>query len=67
MPTYDWKCPEEHVWDVTVPMAERDEPQKCPKCHQTGTRILAAVALPWTPAASEAGRPLLKQRQSEGN
>ena len=67
MPTYDWHCPEGHIWEVTVPMRERDRPQTCPDCDKPGTRLLSAVALPWTPSASESGRPLLKQRQSEGN
>jgi putative FmdB family regulatory protein len=47
MPTYEWDCVGCRVtWDVVTRIAERDEPQRCPKCQALGTRnpvVLCAI------------------------
>ncbi len=42
MPTYEFTCPNEPcftpVFDLRLPMADRNEPQRCPECGGAATR-----------------------------
>lgn len=42
MPTYEWKCETHGNWDVSVRIAERDDPQPCPTCGTHGVKQLSA-------------------------
>ena len=38
MPTYEFKCKCEYVFDKLIPMSKRNEIQICPECGQEATR-----------------------------
>lgn len=38
MPTYSYKCKNNHVWELNRTINKRDNPCKCPKCKKTGKR-----------------------------
>lgn len=39
MPLYEFKCEDGHMWEINVPIAERDNPQQCEDCGGYGTRL----------------------------
>ncbi len=44
MPTYEYRCPRGHAFDVFLPIKQADAPQKCPTCKRRGRRQFSAGA-----------------------
>ena len=44
-PVYEYLCPNEHVHEALVPLADRKHVRTCPICHMDATKIMSACAL----------------------
>lgn len=44
MPTYDYKCPEGHVFEKTFPRISNQRFAKCPKCGKRAERQISGGA-----------------------
>jgi putative FmdB family regulatory protein len=50
MPTYTYRCIENHRWESARPIAERRDPITCPVCGKSGALIITkAPHLMWYP------------------
>jgi putative FmdB family regulatory protein len=45
MPVYEFKCEEEHRWEIGVPIEDRDLEVLCPSCEGKGTRLFSAPGI----------------------
>lgn len=43
MPQYEYRCRDDHRWDVIKRMADIDTIESCPRCGDTGYRQIARV------------------------
>lgn len=45
MPTYVYRCPENHQFERILPLARFNEVQYCPICQATASRVIVAPAV----------------------
>ena len=45
MPTYVYRCPENHQFERILPLSRFDEVQHCPTCHAAASRVIVAPAV----------------------
>ena len=45
MPTYVYRCPENHQFERILPLSRFDEVQYCPTCHAEASRVIVAPTI----------------------